>query len=35
MHEKLCIGDIVSLDGSMQERRHGISFAAAEHVDLK
>ncbi len=33
--EKRCLGDIVFLDESAQERRRGVSPAAAEHVDFE
>jgi hypothetical protein len=35
INEKLCVGNIVFLGESMQERRHGISPAAAEYVDFE
>ncbi len=33
--EKLCLGDIVFRGESVQERRCGVSPAAAEHVDFE
>jgi len=33
--EKLCLGDIVFLGEPMQERRRGVSPAAAEHINFE
>jgi hypothetical protein len=35
IHEKRCVGNIVFLGKPMQERRRGVSSAAAEHVDFE
>jgi len=35
INEKLCVGDIVFLGESMQERRRGTDPAAAEHINFE
>jgi len=35
INKKLCVGDIVFLSESVQERRRGVSPAAAEYIDFE
>ena len=35
INERLCVGDIVFLGESMQERRRGTDPAAAEHINFE